>query len=231
MAQVFVSYSRRDRDQVEILVKRLKDVGLEVWWDDRLQAGQMFNERIARELAAAECVLVVWSRSAKRSSWVVAEALEGFNRQRLAQIRLEEVEPPFPFTAVHYTDWPGEDAAAAADALGRALRSVMAGDQGPALASPPGLERTLGRTLGRTPERRRVEALAQELTGVSPKSFFAANGLLAAGAALLFWSGSLEGDAAQLGQVLFGGAAFSFGAGLLLIVQTAAEFWRSGGTA
>ncbi|MBX2855938.1 MAG: toll/interleukin-1 receptor domain-containing protein [Rhodobacteraceae bacterium] len=221
MAQVFVSYSRRDRDQVEIVVQRLKDAGLEVWWDDRLQAGQLFNDRIARELAAAECVLVVWSQPAKRSSWVVAEALEGFNRRRLAQIRVEEVEPPFPFTALHYTDWPGEDVGASAEALGRALRSLMTAS----------VEAPVAHAQASGPDRRRMEALAQELTGVSPQSFFAANGLLAAGAGLLFWSGSLGADAEQLQQMLFGGAGLSFGAGLLLIVQTAAEFWRSGGAA
>ena len=61
MANVFVSYARRDREQVLALVSALEHEGLSVWWDPNLVPGKRFRDIIARELAAADSVVVVWT--------------------------------------------------------------------------------------------------------------------------------------------------------------------------
>jgi hypothetical protein len=54
MGKIFVSYVRRDKDQVARLVKGLTDLGADIWWDeDSLAVGDPWRDNI--ELAIGEC--------------------------------------------------------------------------------------------------------------------------------------------------------------------------------
>ncbi len=54
MGKIFVSYLRRDKDQVARLVKQLTDLGADIWWDeDALAVGDPWRDNI--ELAISEC--------------------------------------------------------------------------------------------------------------------------------------------------------------------------------
>ncbi len=74
MADIFVSYARVDRAQVAPLVAALEARGWSVWWDPEIARGQEFDRQIARELDAAEAVIVVWTPASVDSRWVRAEA-------------------------------------------------------------------------------------------------------------------------------------------------------------
>lgn len=50
MADIFISYSKADRDKVVMLAAYLESEGWTVWWDTNLAAGDAFRNGIMREL-------------------------------------------------------------------------------------------------------------------------------------------------------------------------------------
>lgn len=109
MADIFISYGRKDRKIVETIAARLQREGWTTWWDRSLSAGQRWDETIRRELAYARCVLVLWSRHSWASKWVQAEAHAGFERDALVAGRIDNVRIEPPFNIVQTTDLlPGE---------------------------------------------------------------------------------------------------------------------------
>ena len=62
MADLFVSYKAEDRRRVAALVAALEAEGLSLWWDVHIDGGSEWREEIERNLDAACCVLVVWSK-------------------------------------------------------------------------------------------------------------------------------------------------------------------------
>lgn len=93
MADIFVSYASEDRALVDALVAE----GWSVWWDRDLVPGHAFDERIERALAAAYCVIVVWSEHSVASRWCRVEAGEGLERDILVPLRIDDVRPPLAF--------------------------------------------------------------------------------------------------------------------------------------
>ena len=110
-AKLFVSYTSADRQLVAPLVEFLARQGWDVWWDRRIEAGEAFDRRIGDELATADCVVVVWSRTSVVSNWVLSEAMAGFERNRLVPVALDaRLTPPVPFNRLHtvsLVDWTG----------------------------------------------------------------------------------------------------------------------------
>src|SRR5262245_25886049 len=80
MANVFISYAAEDRARIEPLAHAFEAAGLSVWWDRRIETGSSFDVVIERELDAAGCVVVVWSKHSVDSEWVRNEATEGSER-------------------------------------------------------------------------------------------------------------------------------------------------------
>jgi tetratricopeptide (TPR) repeat protein len=109
VAQVFLSYSREDKERVKPLVDAFEDEGLSVWWDRDLSPGQSFEETIDREIQLADCIVVIWSRHSINSQWVKNEALEGMDRDALVPILLDDVRIPVAFKQTQGADfrqWP-----------------------------------------------------------------------------------------------------------------------------
>ena len=73
MADIFISYSLPDRGKVVMLAAYLESEGWSVWWDNNLAAGDSFRDDIARELAAARAVIVIWTQASVNSDFVRAE--------------------------------------------------------------------------------------------------------------------------------------------------------------
>lgn len=121
MADVFISYKRDERRAVEAIAKELSELGLTVWFDASLRAGESFGDEIDREVRAAKAVLVCWSPGARQSRWVKAEAMIGFEQDKLVACYVagpDKFSPATPFNASHTADlraWleaPGEHFAA-----------------------------------------------------------------------------------------------------------------------
>src|SRR6187200_1504530 len=110
-AKLFVSYTSADRELIVPLVEFLKSQDWEVWWDRHIEAGETFDRRIERELASADCIVVVWSRTSVTSKWVLSEAMAAFESNRLVPVALDtKLAIPLPFNRVHtasLVDWTG----------------------------------------------------------------------------------------------------------------------------
>jgi hypothetical protein len=112
MADVFISYKREERAEVQRIVEHLQGLKLSVWFDSRLPSGRSFDEEINHEVRSAKCVLVCWSRGAVESEWVRAEAAIGRERNVLCAIILEPTQLYPPFNLIHaddLSDWDGRD--------------------------------------------------------------------------------------------------------------------------
>lgn len=107
MADVFLSYKRQDRGAIEQIATALRALKLDVWFDASLTAGESFSDEIDRVAKASKVILVCWSPASAESKWVKAEALIGFEREKLAAVYVagpDGFSPPAPFNSIHIED-------------------------------------------------------------------------------------------------------------------------------
>lgn len=104
MADVFVSYCRRDKAQVQPLVAAIEGMGWSVWWDPAIAPGQEFDRQIDTELKQAAAVLVVWTPESVASRWVRGEAREAADRDILVPVRFGNAQLPIDVRAFHTID-------------------------------------------------------------------------------------------------------------------------------
>jgi formylglycine-generating enzyme required for sulfatase activity len=107
VADIFISYKREERQAVERLAQELRRLGLDVWFDASLNAGEAFSDEIDREARSAKAILVCWSPAARASDWVKSEALIGFTNKKLAACYAagpDGFDPPAPFNSIHAED-------------------------------------------------------------------------------------------------------------------------------
>jgi predicted metal-dependent HD superfamily phosphohydrolase/TolB-like protein len=126
---LFISYASVDRHLIAPLVELLRGEGWDVWWDRHLEAGETFDRRIEQELAAADAVIVVWSRASVQSNWVLSEAMVGFESNRLVPVALDaRISPPLPFNRLHtvsLADWSGAPGHPGLEDLARGVRTTL----------------------------------------------------------------------------------------------------------
>lgn len=137
MSDIFISYSRQDRQRVEALAALLEGAGWSVWWDRHIKGGSSFDKLIEEQIQQAKAVVVAWSRDSVQSDWVRAEATFALERHKLLPVRLDECLPPLRFTHVQTEDlsrWDGH--AAGTDALRRLFADLSALIDGPAGREP-----------------------------------------------------------------------------------------------
>ena len=94
------------------LVDALKRRGWTVWWDREIVPGADFARRIEAAIAAARCVVVVWTETSVNSTWVQSEAHEGLERRNLVPVMLEPVTLPLAFRhkdAAQLFPWSGDE--------------------------------------------------------------------------------------------------------------------------
>lgn len=130
MSDVFVSYKAEDRPRVEPLVDALEAEGLSVWWDARVSGGEAWRESIAKELEAAGCVIVVWSKrsTAPEGRFVRDEANRALRRGTYLPITIDRVEPPLGFgetQALELRGWKGDAADQRYGAIRDCVYSVL----------------------------------------------------------------------------------------------------------
>lgn len=92
MADIFISYSQKDRDIAKKLAAVLEGNGFTVWWDYDLVGGVKFRQEINRELASAGAVIVLWSEYSVVSDWVLDEAEEAKASRKLVPVRLPNLD-------------------------------------------------------------------------------------------------------------------------------------------
>ena len=140
MADIFVSYSRTDKERVAPLVAALEAEGWSVWWDPEITPGQDFDLLIATELETAHAVLVVWTPASVSSRWVRGEAREAADRGILVPVRFDDVKLPIDVRAIHTTDldaWQENPQSSAFQELVRALTPLTGRSRGKRLWQRP----------------------------------------------------------------------------------------------
>ena len=70
MADIFISYARRDRGIAKQLASSLTVRGYQVWWDTELVGSDDFRDVIFDELTLAKAVIVIWSENSVSSKFV-----------------------------------------------------------------------------------------------------------------------------------------------------------------
>lgn len=130
MADVFISYSSKDRERAHVLANALLGLGLSVWWDREIITGQTFDEIIERELELAKSVVVLWSLASVDSEWVKSEAAAAAERGILLPVILDSTRPPLEFRrkqTADLRDWSGDTEHDGFRALYRAVNSILNG--------------------------------------------------------------------------------------------------------
>lgn len=109
MADVFVSYDRRDRELAERVVAALTEQGLTVWWDDRITPHETWDKTIEREVDNAKKVLVLWTKHSVESDWVRTEAgaAKESTPPKLVQARFSDCKVPLAFRLLQHVDLIG----------------------------------------------------------------------------------------------------------------------------
>ncbi len=132
MADVFISHSRLDEDRARPIAERLSLLGYSVARAEKGAAPEA-------ELDAARAVLVLWSRNARNSAWVCAEAAYALDEGKLLQARLDPTGAPTPFNVVATADLAGErgEWGALEDRLSRLVRGAGEKIEPPAQRSAP----------------------------------------------------------------------------------------------
>lgn len=100
MADIFISYSRNDRDRCTAIRDALAALKVAVWSDARIGAGSSFDREIEREIEAARALLVLWSPDSVESDWVRNEARTGKEENRLVATQIATCQLPLEFRSV-----------------------------------------------------------------------------------------------------------------------------------
>ena len=113
MGDIFISYAREDRERAKVLADALASRGWSVWWDRHMPVGKSFSDQIEQQLAAAKCVVVLWSANSVKARWVQNEAGVGADRGILVPVLLDQSAIPLGFRDLHtanLSDWDGGEA-------------------------------------------------------------------------------------------------------------------------
>lgn len=77
--------------------------GWSVWWDPAIRSGESFIVLINREISAASCVVVLWSKASVASHWVMEEAHNALTRDIICPVMVErDSQLPVGFATVKY---------------------------------------------------------------------------------------------------------------------------------
>lgn len=104
MADIFISYSKADRDLVVRLAAMLEAEGWSVWWDKGLKPADTYRDEIMKQLATARAVICVWTPTSITSDWVRAEAGRAKADGKLIPVQTAGVDYkdiPLPFGEMH----------------------------------------------------------------------------------------------------------------------------------
>jgi TIR domain/PAN domain len=113
MADVFFSYSSRDRERVRPFHEALSALGFDVFWDQTVPAGTDWDSWIKEKLTASRSTVVFWSTASVASDNVRHEATVARNDGKLVPVLLDDLRVnQFPMglfmtQAARLTDWSG----------------------------------------------------------------------------------------------------------------------------
>lgn len=162
MADIFLSYTSKDRPVARELVRLFEREGWSTFWDRDVAGGAQYQPILEQELDKARCALVLWSPNSVKSTWVRGEAQRAVDRQILIPVELGKARPPLPFNSINgipLGDWPASENALELKRLIASVRLML---------EVPGVEHTIVRddpTLSSRVAQRVISALDQSDAG------------------------------------------------------------------
>ncbi|MBC8171109.1 MAG: TIR domain-containing protein [Anaerolineae bacterium] len=81
MAHIFISYSKQDSEFVRYLRALLEAESFDVWFDDELNPGDGWWDRLEVQVKESDAFLVIMSTNSRGSKWVQRELLLAENRK------------------------------------------------------------------------------------------------------------------------------------------------------
>jgi hypothetical protein len=111
MARVFISYSRKNLDFVERLVKDLQDAGFEVWYDiSGLEIGKRWVTEIEDAIKQSQYFIVILSPDSIKSEWVEREFLSAEKyKLKIIPLLFQSCDLPMWCNNLQYIDFQGID--------------------------------------------------------------------------------------------------------------------------
>jgi hypothetical protein len=104
VADIFISYSKKDHEEARLLAAYLEAKGFSVWWDTSLKSGEQFRKVIMTELGRARAAIVIWTEYSIDSDWVQSEAGRAHADRKLIPVKAKSLQykdiPP-PFDNMH----------------------------------------------------------------------------------------------------------------------------------
>lgn len=138
MGDIFISYKREERVHAERIALALRARGLAVWWDADMLPGDEYRRRTREVLQTCKAAIVVWSKEAAASGWVLDEAQLAKDRGVLVPVVVEQGAPiPIGFGQLHahtLVGWSGDGT----DALFQPVLAAVERLVGPHSASGSG---------------------------------------------------------------------------------------------
>jgi len=115
MTKLFVSYSQDDQEVVQLVVKKLQDLGLDVWIDKRaIMGGARWSTQITKAITDCDFFLLFVSSASIKSDGVSREvAIAHANDKKIIPLRLEEVGIPmewsYEVTGIQWIEYARDD--------------------------------------------------------------------------------------------------------------------------
>ncbi|MEM9385003.1 MAG: TIR domain-containing protein [Pseudomonadota bacterium] len=103
---IFLSYAGEDQEMANRLADGLRGDGFTVEFDRDFHTGSL-NQLIERKIQEADLVLVLWSKAAKQSNWVLGEASLAQDLDVLLPVRIDGVMAPPRFRDLLTSDLSG----------------------------------------------------------------------------------------------------------------------------
>jgi TolB-like protein/Flp pilus assembly protein TadD len=129
-ADVFISYSREDKDRVLDLAAKLRDAGVSLWIDQGgIDGATLWGEEIVKALENAKVLLLVVTESAVRSHNVAKEVVLASERKgHILPVHLEPTQIPsslrYPLAGIQHIEYFQGDADANLRTILRSLERV-----------------------------------------------------------------------------------------------------------
>ena len=142
MPDVFISYKAEDRRRIQPLVQALQSDGYSVWWDQHISAGDEWRQTIERQLEAAKCVIVAWSKHSvgPEGHFVRDEATRAQQRRVYVPVTIDNVRIPLGFGESQATSlraWRGDPSDPRYQTLLSAVRRIAGGGSEDGTAKRP----------------------------------------------------------------------------------------------
>ncbi len=80
---VFISYSHKDDEAVHLIIRKLQDAGIKVWYDKGLPLGPNYFDEIADELENCQAMILVLSTHSIASQYVRKELCFALSKEKL----------------------------------------------------------------------------------------------------------------------------------------------------